>query len=71
MGGDVHVAEKRMNSLQDWLLRLLLRQGPSVLVASMYWELGMLTMGLQVWREMLSKIWFIRDLPDGSQAKPV
>jgi hypothetical protein len=42
------VAENRMKSLQDWVLGLLLRQGPGVPVASMYWELGILTMLLRV-----------------------
>ena len=38
--------EKRLNSLQNWFLRLVLKVGPGAPLASLLWDTGMLDMGL-------------------------
>ena len=45
--------EKKLNSIQNWFLRLVLQVGPGAPLASLLWDTAMLDMGLQVWREKL------------------
>ena len=46
-------AVKRLEALQCWYLRLLLRQGPGVPTGSMLWETGLLSVPLLIYREKL------------------
>ena len=64
-------AVKRLNSLQNWFVRLLLRQGPGSPTGSLLWETGLLSMDLLVWREKLSMILHIRGLDQDSLAKRI
>ena len=47
-------AEKRLDTLQGWYLRILLRQGPGAPSSAMLWEFSVLSMGRRVWREKLA-----------------
>ena len=47
-------AEKRLDGLQSWYLRILLRQGQGAPSSAMLWEFSVLSMGRGVWREKLS-----------------
>ena len=46
-------AEKRLDALQMWFLRMLLRQGQGVPSGAILWEVAALSMGRRVWREKL------------------
>ena len=39
---------KKLNSLQQWFLRLVLQVGPGVPLAALGWETGAMDMGLRV-----------------------
>ena len=43
--------EQRLNSLQQWYLRLVLQVGPGAPLPSLYWDFSCLEMGLRVDRE--------------------
>ena len=47
-------AEKRLDTLQSWYLRILLHQGPGAPSSAMLWEFSVLSMGRRVWREKLA-----------------
>ena len=64
-------ATKKLNSIQTWFLRLLLRQGPGAPTSSLLWETAMLDMELRVWLEKLMMILHIRGLKEDSHAKKV
>ena len=54
--------ERRLNTLQQWFLRLILQVGPGAPLASLYWETACLDMGLRVWREKVMLVLHIRSL---------
>ena len=64
-------ALKKLNSLQGWFLRLLLRQGPGVPSCSLLWESCLWDMELHVWLAKLMMIMHIRGLKEDSLAKQV
>jgi hypothetical protein len=53
---------KKLNSLQQWFLRLVLQVGPGAPLASLGWETGVLDMKLRVWREKIRLLTHIRSL---------
>ena len=64
-------AEKRLESLQVWFLRLLLRQGPWVASSSLLWETETLSMSLRIWREKASLALHIVRLSEDSLANQI
>ena len=52
-------AERRLEALQHWFLRLVLRVGPGCPTPSLRWETGMLSMRMRVW---IGKVMFVRHL---------
>ena len=64
-------AEKRLESLQVWFLRLLLHQGPGVASGSLLWETKTLSMKLRIWREKASLALHIVRLSEDSLANKV
>ena len=64
-------AVKKLNSLQLWFLRLLLRQGPGVPSSSLLWESSCLDMELHVWMAKVMMIIHIRGVKEDSLAKMV
>ena len=52
--------EKRLNSLQNLFVRLILRVGPGSPVSAIMWDTSLLDMQLRVWREKLMMIIHIR-----------
>ena len=54
--------EKKMNQLQNWYLRLILRIGPGAPSASLRWDFQVLDMSLRVWREKAMMVLHIRSL---------
>ena len=62
-------AEKRLESLQLWYLRLLLRQGPGATSGSLLWETQTLSIKLRIWREKLSLGLHIVRLSEDSLAR--
>ena len=64
-------AEKRLESLQVWFLRLLLRQGPAVASGSLLWETETLSMSLRIWREKASLALHIVRLSEDSLANRI
>jgi hypothetical protein len=64
-------AVKRLEALQHWFLRLILRVGPGCPVASLRWETGLLSMELRVWIEKLMLVRHIRSLGEGTLARMV
>jgi hypothetical protein len=63
--------ERRLNALQNWFVRLMLRVGPGAPTASLCWDTGLLDMGLRVWREKLMMILSLRSLGEGTLARQV
>jgi hypothetical protein len=63
--------EKRLNALQNWFVRLMLRVGPGAPTASLCWDTGLLDMGLRVWREKLRMILSLRSLGEGTLARRI
>jgi hypothetical protein len=62
---------RKLETLQLWFVRLLLRQGPGVPTASLLWETSLLTMELRVWREKLCMIVHLRELEEDSLGRRV
>ena len=62
-------SEKKLNSLQNWFLRLVLRVGPGAPLASLLWDTGMLDMGLHVWREKVMLMLHLRGLGEETLAR--
>ena len=46
-------AERRLEALQNWFVRLILREGPGCPAVSLRWETGLLSMVHRVWLEKL------------------
>jgi hypothetical protein len=64
-------AEKRLDALQIWFLRMLLRQGQGVPSGAILWEVAALSMGRRVWREKLCLSLHIARLDEASLARKV
>jgi hypothetical protein len=62
---------RRLEALQHWFLRLILRVGPGCPVASLRWESGLLSMELRVWVEKCMLVRHIRSLGEGTIARMV
>ena len=63
--------EQRLNSLQQWFVRLLLRVGQGAPLASLGWETGLLDMRLRVWREKVMLVMHLRQLGEDSLASRI
>ena len=63
--------ERRLNSLQQWFLRLVLQVGPGAPLPSLYWDFSCLEMGLRVDREKLMLALHCRRLGEGALAGQV
>ena len=63
--------ERRLNSLQQWFLRLVLQVGPGAPLPSLYWDFHCLDMGLQVDREKLMLALHCRRLGEDTLAGQV
>ena len=64
-------AERRLEVLQSWFVRLILRVGPGCPTASLRWETGLLGMGLRVWVEKVMLIRHLRGLDTDALARRV
>jgi hypothetical protein len=64
-------AVRRLEALQHWFIRLILRVGPGCPVASLRWETGLLSMELRVWIEKLMLVRHVRSLGEGTLARAV
>ena len=63
--------EKKLNSLQNWFLRLLLQVGPGAPLTALTWESGCLDMGLRVALEKISMVMHLRSLDESSLARRI
>ena len=63
--------ERRLNSLQQWFLRLVLQVGQGAPLPSLYWDFTCLDMGLRVDREKLMLALHCRRLGEDSLAGKV
>ena len=55
-------AEQKLEALQNWFVRLILRVGPGCPAPSLRWDTGLLGMGLRVWVEKVLLVRHIRSL---------
>ena len=62
---------RRLNSLQEWFLRLVLQVGPGATLTSLLWDFHCLDMGLQVDREKLMLALHCRRLREDALAGQV
>jgi hypothetical protein len=63
--------ERKLNALQNWFVRLMLRVGPGAPTASLCWDTGLMDMGLRIWKEKLMMILSIRSLGVETLARKV
>merc|ERR1712082_424294 len=63
--------ERRLNTLQQWFLRLILQVGPGAPLPSLYWETACMDMGLRVWREKVLLVLHIRNLGQETLASQI
>ena len=63
--------EQKLNSLQQWYVRLVLQVGPGAPLASLLWDFGFLDMGLRIWVEKVMLMLHISRLGDGTLAGKV
>ena len=63
--------EKRLNSIQIWFLRLVLRLGQGSPCAALLWDSQMLDMGLRIWIQKALLVLHIRSLDEDSLAARV
>ena len=63
--------ENKLNSLQNWFLRLVLEVGKGAPLAALAWETGVLNMKLRIWREKILMILHIRNLDENSLARKI
>jgi hypothetical protein len=63
--------ERRLNALQNWFVRLILRVGPGAPTASLCWDTGLRDMGLRIWKEKLLMILAIRSLDEETLARRI
>ena len=61
--------EKKLNSLQYWFVRLVLRVGPGAPSASLLWDFSLLDMGLRIWIEKLMLVLHIKRLDEKTLAR--
>jgi hypothetical protein len=59
---------RKLNSLQQWFLRLVLQVGPGAPLASLGWETGTIDMQLRVWKKKLLLVLHLRGLGEGTLA---
>ena len=59
---------KKLNSLQQWFLRLILQVGPGTPMAALGWETGVLDMKLRIYQEKLALISHIKSMDEKSLA---
>jgi len=64
-------AERRLEALQNWFVRLILRVGPGCPKASLRWETGLMSMALRVWLEKVLMVRHLRGLDADSLARRV
>ena len=64
-------AEKTLNSLQLWFVRLVLRVGQGAPVAALLWDSALLDMGLRVWRDKIMMVLHIRSLGKETLARKI
>ena len=69
--GITPAAERRLEALQHWFLRLVLRVGPGCPPPSLRWETGMLSMRLRIGVEKVMLVRFLRSMEEGSLARLV
>ena len=60
--------EKRLNSIQIWFLRLILRTGQGSPCAALLWDSQMLDMSLRIWIQKVLLVLHIRSLDDDTLA---
>jgi hypothetical protein len=63
--------EKKLNALQHWFVRLMLRVGPGAPTASLCWDTGLMDMGLRIWKEKLLLVLSIRSLGEETLARKI
>jgi exonuclease III len=63
--------ERKLESLQNWFLRLILRVGPGCPVASLRWETGVLSMALRIWVEKVMLVRHLRSLEEETLASKI
>ena len=59
---------KRLNSIQQWFLRLMLQVGPGTPLAALTWDTGLLDMEIRIWIEKLLLVLHLRSLDDDTLA---
>ena len=59
---------KKLNQLQEWFLRLVLRFWPGTPLAALAWDTGALCMELRIWKEKLLLVLHLRTLEEDSLA---
>ena len=62
---------QKLNTIQNWFLRLVLQVGPGAPVAALLWDSGVLDMELRVWRDKLMLMLHIRRLGSESLAHQI
>jgi hypothetical protein len=63
--------ERKLNTLQQWFLRLVLQVGPGAPLASLCWETGTLDMKLRVWQEKVMLVLHLRGLGEETLASQI
>ena len=63
--------EKKLNSLQQWFIRLILQVGPGTPLSALGWETGLLDMKLRIYKEKLSMILHLKELDEHSLASQI
>ena len=69
--GITPAAERRLEALQHWFLRLVLRVGPGCPTPSLRWETGVLSMRMRVWIEKLMLVRHLKNLDTTSLARKI
>ena len=62
---------RKLNSLQQWFLRLILQVGPGTPAAALGWETGVLDMKLRIYKEKLALISHIKNMDEKSLASQI
>ena len=62
---------KKLNSLQQWFVRLILQVGPGAPLAALTWETGLLDMKLRIYKEKLMLILHLREVDESSLASRI
>ena len=62
---------RKLNSLQQWFLRLILQVGPGTPAAALGWETGVLDMKLRIYKEKLALITHIKNMDEKSLASQI